>query len=106
VAESVGVDVSTIYRWRQQREFQRVLHGMKRHLLDQTALALELAGHKALETLERLHTDESMPPGIRCKAALSLLERSQDAQQRAAFPFTSLDEVAAREREFLQGLPP
>lgn len=69
--KAVGVDGSTVRRWRQDPTFQTEVSEARRRLLDEAVSALETAVRDAIDTLHEALSDEST--AVRVRAANVLL---------------------------------
>lgn len=87
-AERVGISESTLYRWMQDENFQRLYREAKRNAMDQAISKLQQTSTLAVETLANVMKDKRAPAMARVMAAKTVLELSLKA--------TEIEEVLER----------
>jgi predicted DNA-binding transcriptional regulator AlpA len=90
-AKSVGVGEATIFRWMQERDFQKAFKEAKRRVVDQANARLQRASMEAVNTLRRIMNDPKKPPSSRVTAARIILDMSLKSVE--------LEEVESRVEE-------
>ena len=73
VAEKLEVSTMTIYRWQQLPEFEFKLQTITASGLEEIAKRLNSTALTAVETLQEVLCDMSLPTALRMKAALGVL---------------------------------
>lgn len=73
VAERLEISVMTIYRWKQLPEFDAKLNAIASSGLEEIAKTLNATALTAVETLQEVLCDMSLPIPTRMKAALGVL---------------------------------
>ena len=73
-ARTVGIAEATIFRWMQDREFQKSYREAKRQLVDSAITRLQKITGEAVEALQKVMNDSQTPPSSRVMAARTVLE--------------------------------
>jgi transposase-like protein len=87
-AQAAGISESTLYRWRQEPEFQAIISRVKAEALDNASNRLAALSTDAVSTLQEIAGNKSMPPTQRVSAARAMLE--------TAFKLREQDEIISR----------
>lgn len=74
IAEHLGVSRQTLYNWRDKGNYQRRLVIEKRARDDSTKAKMHEVGHRAIEVLDTIANDDSIPPQVRVTAASKLID--------------------------------
>lgn len=74
IAEHLGVSRQTLYNWREKGNYQRRLQVEKRARDENTKAKMHEVGHRAIEVLDTIANDDSIPPQVRVSAASKLID--------------------------------
>ncbi|WP_328933256.1 MULTISPECIES: hypothetical protein [unclassified Streptomyces] len=69
----IGVNGSTVRRWRADLEFELQIQETRRAALGEAVAALEAAAREAVDVLTRTMKDPEVPATVRVRAALGIL---------------------------------
>jgi transposase-like protein len=87
-ADACGVSESTLYRWRQEPEFQAIVDRVKNEALNTASNNLAALSAGAVEVLQNIAYSETAPPAQRVSAARAMIE--------TAFKLREQDEIIKR----------
>lgn len=93
-AESAGVGETTLYRWLQEKEFDKAFKEARKQALTQTISRIQQSSTNAVETLNEIMGDREAPPSSRVTAARTVLEM--------AFKAFELEDLAEKFEEMEQ----
>ena len=106
VAADVGVDRSTLWKWRTSPTFATALSEAMTHGLDAAKSRIASLREKSLDVIESILDDVGAPPAVRLKAVEMVWSRSGlgevELEQRDE---TSQDDITAAIREFARQNP-
>jgi hypothetical protein len=75
IANALGVNESTVSRWKQTPEFQAGVNAIQHQGREVAIAKLRILAEKAVNTIEDVMVSPSSPPGDRLKAAAIVLDR-------------------------------
>jgi hypothetical protein len=75
-ARSIGIGVATLLRWQKEAEFQASYREAKRAAYAQSIARLHQMSSAAVSTLGKVMVDPNTPPGIKVRAADSILNHT------------------------------
>lgn len=87
-ANAAGISQATLYRWRQEPEFQAIVNRVKSEALSNASNRLAALSTDAVSTLKDIADDKLTPPAQRVSAARTILETAFKAREQ--------DEIIAR----------
>lgn len=90
VAKQLGINITTIYRWKRQNVFRKVLNDKQNAILDDICNELHLLGNKAVDVLKELMEDASNENN-RLKASMYIIDKL--FQIRDAELLTKVEEI-------------
>jgi DNA-binding MurR/RpiR family transcriptional regulator len=73
-AEAAGIGEATLFRWMQDKAFQRAYRQAKRQVVQQAITKLQRSSGEAVEVLRKIMNDSTKPPGPRVTAARTILD--------------------------------
>ena len=72
-AQSVGISVATLKRWRRRPQFAEALRDAQAEFFLVTTNVLRDAGRECAEVLAKIARDENAPPASRVRAAMAVV---------------------------------
>lgn len=73
-AAAIDIAEATLFRWLQDHNFQQVLRGAKRQVVQQAVSRLQQVSCEAVETLLEIASDREKPASARLGAARAILD--------------------------------
>jgi transposase-like protein len=101
VAQKIGVNRSTLYRWLHQPAFVHALRAAEADAVEELSRLLVRLGRTAISTLAKAMTDPATPATTKVRAADATLSRLLQLRELASLEqrLTALEQAAGREQD-------